>query len=100
MTEITPYDVEKLLNKVAVGRARPSKAKPNNRARKLQGAKADPSARQPDRRGAAQDVHLCCRLGLARGQSGLGFRRRIENPRERFLSHEEIRKLAEALGDG
>ncbi len=25
------------------------------------------------------------------------FRRRIENPRERFLNHEEIRKLAEAL---
>ena len=42
VTEITPYDVEKLLNKVAAGRARPSKAKPNNRARKLQGAKPTP----------------------------------------------------------
>jgi len=42
VTEITPYDVEKLLNKVAVGRARPSKAKPNNRARKLQGPKPTP----------------------------------------------------------
>ena len=31
VTEITPYDVEKLLNKVAAGRARPSKAKPNTR---------------------------------------------------------------------
>ena len=31
VTEITPYDVEKLLNKVAAGRARPSKAKPNIR---------------------------------------------------------------------
>lgn len=28
VTEITPYDVEKLLNKVAAGRTRPSKAKP------------------------------------------------------------------------
>ena len=42
VTEITPYDVEKLLNKVAAGQARPSKAKPNNRARKLQGAKPTP----------------------------------------------------------
>ena len=42
VTEITPYDVEKLLNKVAAGRARPSKARPNNRARKLQGAKPTP----------------------------------------------------------
>jgi len=37
--DITKSDVEKLLNKVAAGRSRPSKAKPNNRARKLQGPK-------------------------------------------------------------
>jgi hypothetical protein len=42
VTEITPYDVEKLLNKIAAGRARPSKAKPNNRAHKLQGTKPTP----------------------------------------------------------
>lgn len=42
VTEVTPCDVEKLLNKLAAGRARPSKAKPNNRARKLQGAKPTP----------------------------------------------------------
>ena len=42
VTEITPYDVEKLLNRIAEGRARPHKAKPNNRARKLQGAKPTP----------------------------------------------------------
>jgi hypothetical protein len=42
VTEITKYDVEKLLNKIAAGRARPSKAKPNNRARKLQGPKPTP----------------------------------------------------------
>lgn len=28
------------------------------------------------------------------------FRRRIENPRERFLCHEEIRKLAGSVGGG
>jgi hypothetical protein len=42
VTEITKYDVEKLLNKIAAGHARPSKAKPNNRARKLQGPKPTP----------------------------------------------------------
>jgi hypothetical protein len=39
VSEITKADVEKLLNKIAAGRARPSKAKPDNRARKLQGPK-------------------------------------------------------------
>jgi hypothetical protein len=42
VTEITKADVEKLLTKIAAGRARPSKAKPNNRARKLQGPKPTP----------------------------------------------------------
>lgn len=42
VTEITPYDVEKLLEPNRGGRARPHKAKPNNRARKLQGAKPTP----------------------------------------------------------
>ena len=40
VTEITPHDVAKLLNVIAKGRARPSKEKPNNRARKFQGAKS------------------------------------------------------------
>jgi hypothetical protein len=42
VTEITKADVEKLLNKIAAGRARPSKAKPNNRARKLKEPKPTP----------------------------------------------------------
>ena len=40
VTEITSYDVEKLLNRIAEGRCRPHKPKPNNRTRKLQGATA------------------------------------------------------------
>jgi len=44
VTEITPTDVDKLLTKIAEGRARPHKEKPNNRARKLQGAKPAPIA--------------------------------------------------------
>ncbi len=42
VTEITPTDVDKLLTKIAEGRARPHKEKPNNRAHKLQGAKPTP----------------------------------------------------------
>ena len=42
VTEITSTDVDKLLNKIAEGRARPHKEKPNNRARKLQPAKPKP----------------------------------------------------------
>ena len=33
VTEVSSYDVELLLTKIAEGRARPAKAKPNNRAR-------------------------------------------------------------------
>ena len=47
VTEVSAYDVELLLTKIAEGRARPAKQKPNNRARKLQGAPSVPiSVRQ------------------------------------------------------
>lgn len=42
VTEITKSDVAKFLDFVAEGRPRPCKAKPNNRARKLQGHKPTP----------------------------------------------------------
>jgi hypothetical protein len=42
LTEITKSDVAKFLDFVAEGRSRPCKAKPNNRARKLQGHKPTP----------------------------------------------------------
>jgi len=42
VTEITKSDVARFLDFVAEGRPRPCKAKPNNRARKLQGHKPTP----------------------------------------------------------
>jgi hypothetical protein len=53
--EIKRHDVAKLLNIIAKGRARPSKDKPNNRARKLWHPKPsqrryEATARQPTRR--------------------------------------------------
>lgn len=97
VTEITPYDVEKLLNKVAAGRARPSKAKPNNRARKLQGAKPTPVRANRTGEVLRKMFTYAQSWGWREDNPASAFRRRIENPRERFLNHEEIRKLAEAL---
>jgi integrase len=97
VTEITPYDVEKLLNKVAAGRARPSKSKPNNRARKLQGAKPTPVRANRTGEVLRKMFTYAVGWGWREDNPASSFRRRIENARERFLSHEEIRKLAEAL---
>lgn len=80
LAEITPYDVEKLLNKVAAGRARPSKAKPNNRARKLQGAKPTPvranRVGEVLRKMFTYAVSWGCRTGPRRADPGLDARRR------------------------
>jgi integrase len=97
VTEITPYDVEKLLNKVAAGRARPSKAKPNNRAKKLQGTKPTPVRANRTGEVLRKMFTYAVGWGWRDDNPASSFRRRIENARERFLSHEEIRKLAEAL---
>lgn len=97
VTEITPYDVEKLLNKIAAGRARPSKAKPNNRARKLQGAKPTPIRANRTGEVLRKMFTYAQSWGWRDDNPASGFRRRIENPRERFLSQQEIRKLAAAL---
>ena len=97
VTEITPYDVEKLLNRIAEGRARPHKAKPNNRARKLQGAKPTPVRANRVGEVLRKMFTYAQSWGWREDNPASGFRRRIENPRERFLSQEEIRKLASAL---
>ncbi|MFD0979972.1 tyrosine-type recombinase/integrase [Tropicimonas aquimaris] len=97
VTEITPYDVEKLLNKIAAGRARPSKAKPNNRARKLQGSKPTPIRANRTGEVLRKMFTYAQSWGWRDDNPASGFRRRIENPRERFLSQQEIRKLAAAL---
>ncbi len=97
VTEITPYDVEKLLNKIAAGRARPSKAKPNNRARKLQGSKPTPIRANRTGEVLRKMFTYAQSWGWRDDNPASGFRRRIENPRERFLNQQEIRKLAAAL---
>jgi integrase len=97
VTEITKANVEKLLTKIAAGRARPSKAKPNNRAHKLQGVKPTPVRANWVGEVLRKMFTLAIGWGWREDNPASSFRRRIENPRERFLCHEEIHKLAEAL---
>lgn len=97
VTEVSAYDVELLLNKVAEGRARPSKAKPNNRARKLQGAKPTPVRANRVGEVIRKMFAYAVKWGWREDNPAMGFRRRMESPRERFLSHEEIARLAAAL---
>ncbi|OJF99400.1 tyrosine-type recombinase/integrase [Pararhizobium antarcticum] len=97
VTEITPHDVAKLLNIIAKGRARPSKEKPNNRARKLQGVKPTPIRANRVGEVLRKMFTLAISWGWRMDNPASGFKKRIENERERFLSQEEIGRLAEVL---
>ena len=97
VTEITPTDVDKLLTKIAEGRARPHKEKPNNRARKLQGAKPTPVRANRIGEVLRKMFTLAVQWGWCEDNPAQRFHRRTETPRERFLSKEEIAKLAAAL---
>jgi integrase len=95
--EITKADVEKLLAKIAEGRARPHKARPNNRARKLQGPKPTPVRANRVGEVLRKMFNLAIDWGWRTDNPANGFYRRVETPRERFLSKAEIDRLARAL---
>lgn len=97
VTEITKQDVERFLNKVAEGRPRPSKLKPNNRARKLQGWKPTPIRANRMGQLLRKMFNLAIDWEWRADNPASGFRKRIENSRERFLSKEEITRLAAAI---
>ena len=97
VTEITSTDVDKLFNEVAGGRARPHKEKPNNRAKKLQPAKRTPVRANRIGEVLRKMFALAVEWGWCEDNPAQRFHRRIETPRERFLSKEEIAKLAAAL---
>ena len=97
VTEITKADVEKLLAGIAEGRARPHKAKPNNRARKLQPPKPTPVRANRVGEALRKMFNLAIEWGMRADNPANGFHRRIENPRERFLNKDEIDRLAAAL---
>lgn len=97
VTEVSCYDVELLLTKVAEGRARPAKQKPNNRARKLQGAKPTPVRANRVGEVVRKMFAYAVKWGWREDNPAMGFRRRMETPRERYLSQEELSRLASAL---
>jgi len=97
VTEVLAYDVELLLTKVAEGRARPAKQRPNNRARKLQGAKPTPVRANRVGEVVRKMFAYAVKWGWRADNPAMGFRRRMETPRERYLSQEEISRLASAL---
>ena len=97
VTEITQSDVDKLLTKIAAGRTRPHKDKPNNRARKLQPAKPTPVRANRIGEVLRKMFTLAVQWGWCEDNPAQRFHRRIETPRERFLSAEEIASLAAAL---
>ena len=97
VTEITSTDVDKLLNKVAEGRARPHKEKPNNRAKKLQPAKPTPVRANRIGEVLRKMFTLAVEWGWCEDNPAQRFHRRIETARERFLSKEEITSLGAAL---
>lgn len=97
VTEIAPHDVDRLLSKIADGRARPSKTKPNNRARKLQGARPTPVRANRIGEILRKMFTLAVQWGWCADNPAQRFHRRTETPRERFLFKEEIASLAAAL---
>jgi integrase len=97
VTDITQSDVDKLLTGVAEGRARPHKERPNNRARKLQGAKPTPVRANRIGEVLRKMFTLAVQWGWCADNPAQRFHRRTETPRERFLSKEEIASLAAAL---
>lgn len=97
VTEITQTDVDKLLTKVAEGRARPHKEKPNNRSRKLQPSKPTPVRANRIGEVLRKMFTLAVQWGWCEDNPAQRFHRRTETPRERFLSKDEINSLATAL---
>jgi len=97
VTEITRADVDTLLARVAEGRARPHKAKPNNRARKLQPPRPTPVRANRVGEVLRRMFNLAVEWDMREDNPAQRFHRRIESPRERFLTREEIERLARAL---
>ena len=97
VAEITSTDVDKLLNKIAEGRSRPHKEKPNNRARKLQPPKPTPVRANRMGEVLRKMFNLAVEWGWCDQNPAQRFHRRVEPPRERFLSEAEITRLGVAL---
>jgi len=99
VAEITSSDVDRLLAKIAAGRARPRKEKPKTK-RKRPLAKPRPTPIRANRVGEVlrKMFNLAIKPWGMRGDSpASGFTRNTENEREVFLTPDQIGKLAEVI---
>ena len=98
VTEITSSDVERLLAYIAEGRPRPSKkVKPASRRTPLQGSKPTPVRANRVGEIIRKMFTLAIAWKMRTDNPASGFYRRVENERERFLTVEEIGRLADTL---
>lgn len=98
VAEITPTDVDRLLTRIAEGRARPAKRDPKTKRRQRL-APAKPTPVRANRVGEVlrKMFALAIQWRMRSDNPATGFRKRPETARERFLSFEEIGRLADAL---
>ena len=100
VADITPTDVDRLLTKIALGRPRPSKTAPKTKRR----TPLKPPKPTPIRANRAGEVlrkmfSLAVTWKMRTDNPATAFRKRPETARERFLSFDEIQRLADVLDD-
>lgn len=101
VSEIDAADVERVLNLIAQGRGRPAKAKKDLKNKRR--APLKPPKPTPVRANRAGEMlrkvfNLAIQWKMRTDNPAVGFRRRVEHERERFLEMDEIARLSEALG--
>lgn len=99
VAEITPADVDRLLRKIAKGRARPHKEKPKTKRRKPL-TKARPTPVRANRVGEVlrKMFNLAIKPWKMRDDNpAAGFARNTENERETFLTPDQIGAIAEFM---
>lgn len=99
VADISPLDVEALLDKVAAGRARPAKAQPKSKRRRPL-APPRPTPVRANRCGEMlrKMFNLAIKWKMRADNPALDFHRRDEVERETFLSLPQIEALADYLG--
>jgi hypothetical protein len=99
VADITPEDVDRLLAKISKGRPRPRKhpPKPSPRRPEMKGARFGPTPVRANRVGEIlrKMFNLAIRWQIRTDNPAAGFSRFPEMPRDRFLSADEIKRLAE-----
>jgi integrase len=100
--EITPEDVDGLLAKIAKGRPRPRKHPPKTNPRRP--AMKGPFKPTPIRANRVGEIlrkmfNLAIRWQMRPDNPVVGFSRFPEVPRDRFLSADEIKRLADVLAE-